>query len=94
MAGDGRPHESADRDLVGEAVAGEELERTVQRQLLGVPRWDLAADDHLALDVLDDQVADAAVRVLADSRLDLLSQTRPGSRTIESHGVTLGEDAK
>src|SRR5262245_10202220 len=44
--------DSADRDLVGEAVAGEELKGTMQRELLGVPRWDLAADDHLTLNVL------------------------------------------
>ena len=43
---------------------------------------------------LDDEVADSPVRELANVRLDPLRQARPGVRTIENHGVTLGGDAK
>ena len=85
---------SADGDVLGEAFARQQLEGPMQRELLGVPRGDLAADDHLALDFPDNEVADSPMRELADVRLDPLRQARPGVRSIENHGVTLGGAAK
>ncbi len=62
-------------DVLRESVAREQLEGPVHRELLGVPGRSLAADDHLALDFLDDEIADPSVGELADVRFDPL---RPG----------------
>ena len=48
----------------------------MQGELLGVPGRDLAADDDLAVDFLDDEIADPSVRELSNLRFDPL---RPGS---------------
>src|SRR5699024_6999673 len=65
---------SADRDEGREPVPGEQRECTVEGELAGVVRGDLATDHHVSPDFLDGQVADSSVRRLSDPYLDLLDQ--------------------
>src|SRR5262249_24620349 len=82
---------SADRDPLGETIAGEQLECSVQSKLFRVPGGDLSADDHLPLDLLNDEIAYPAVRELTNLRFNPLHQARIGVRTIQLHGVSLKE---
>ncbi len=66
--------DSAYGDVRAEAVAREQFESPVKRQLLGVIRRDLAADEHATLELLDLQVADPPIGRLQDAYFHPLCQ--------------------
>jgi hypothetical protein len=72
------PADSADRDLIREAIAREQLEHTMQSELLRMPRRRLAADNHLSLDLFDDQVADPSMGRLTNLAFYSRRQARSG----------------
>ena len=75
----------ADSDLGAEAVASNELERSVKGELLRVVRRDGTANQHLALDFLDPQIADPSVSPLSDACRDLFHESAAIRRGIEKH---------
>ncbi len=72
------PADSADRDLFREAIAGKQLEGSVQGKLFRMPRGGLSTDNHLSLDFFDDEVADPPVGELANLGFNPLRQAWSG----------------
>ena len=70
--------DSADRDPLGETITREQFERPMQSELLRMPRWRLPADNHLSLDLFDDEVADPSMGRLANFAFYPLRQARSG----------------
>jgi hypothetical protein len=70
--------DSTDCDVLCEAIAREQLEGSVQGKLLRMPRGGLSADNHLSLDLFDDEIADPPVGKLANLGFDSLRQARSG----------------
>jgi hypothetical protein len=68
--------DSADGDLFREAIAGKQLEGSMQGKLFRMPRGSLSTDNHLSLDFLDDEVADPPVGELANLGFNPLGQAR------------------
>jgi len=66
--------QSADGDSFGESVARKELESAMKGELLRMPRRRLPADDHLSVNLLNDQIADPSVRELVNLRFDPFDQ--------------------
>jgi hypothetical protein len=64
----------ADGNPRGEAIAREQLQGTVKGELLGVVRRGSSTDDHLARDLLDDEIPNPAVGRLPDSVFDPLRE--------------------
>ena len=80
---------STNRDLLSKHGSREELERALERKLLGMARRRLAADDHLALNLLDDQVSNPSMGCLADFGFDPFGQAEGGIDAIYDHVANL-----
>jgi len=83
-----QPTRSSDRDPLGETIARQQLERCVKRKLLRMTRRCLATDDHQALYLFNDKVANPPVRGLPHLRLDPLCQGRHPRSLIQRHAET------
>ncbi len=64
------------RDPRGEAIAREQFQGAMKCELLGVVRRSSSTDDHLALDLFDDEIPDPAMGRLADSVFNPLRKAR------------------
>jgi hypothetical protein len=80
--GRGMWSESTDRNLFREAIARKQFQGPMQGKLLRMPRRGLTTDNHLSLDLLDDEVADASVRQLANLGCNPLRQARSGVKIV------------
>jgi hypothetical protein len=79
----------ADGDLLGEGFAGKKLERSVHGKLLGVTGRRMSADDHLAVNFHDDEVADSPMRQLVNLGLHTFGEGKGRVEAVADFHVNL-----
>jgi hypothetical protein len=67
---------STDRNFFREAITRKQFEGPLQGKLLRVSRGNLSTDNHLSLDLLDDEITDPSVGKLANVGFNPLRQAR------------------